>query len=114
MKTRNNRLKKLRGWGTKRRAVKISGISEQGFRFSVYNKEYYVSRETYAWFLGATDEQIKDVGFCICQSREHGNFGLCWESLDIWLGSYDFDYPDQCCVFQLSNAAREKYHAVKQ
>jgi hypothetical protein len=108
---KKNRLKKLRGYGGKKRAFKIYDIDEQGFKFRVYNKEYYVSRDLYAWFLGATNEEILDVEFGVFRS-EHGRFGLIWDTLDVWLASRDFDPLNRSLIRLCSNASRERYYST--
>ena len=111
-------VKKVRGWKKKhRREVKISDITAEGFRLRTFNKEYYVSREKYPWFKNATVRQIQDVVLFPCclddpadawQEPElypsnsegyppdgypdHGDH-LRWESLDLDLGTNDFEYP---------------------
>ena len=86
------RLKKIRGWKKKhRRMVKISDITPEGFRLRTFNREYYVSREEFYWFKGASNRQIQDVILDPCEyddptkdtSGNHPGDHLRWEALDL-------------------------------
>ena len=110
---KKNRLKKLRGWGVKRRAVKVHDITERGFKVYIYNKEHYISREIFAWFLGANKKEIVDVEVFICKS-DHGRYGLHWKSLDVQIGENDFKKSEQHYVYLSSHAYREQYNKQKE
>jgi hypothetical protein len=91
---RKVRFKKSRG-GLYRsyRAVTVSAITEEGFDLYFKEKQYHVSRDLYGWFRGASDDEIKDVR--LASGNDHGEYWLIWESLDVWLGSDDFVYPER-------------------
>jgi len=114
------RLKKVRGWKKKHRCeVRISEITNEGFRLRTFNRDYYVPRNIYHWFKNATHRQIQDVVLVPCVHNDpaddwqfiddsypaghnpppegypdHGDH-LRWESLDVDLGTNDFEYPDR-------------------
>ncbi len=106
-------MKKVRGKKKKHRCeVKVFDITAEGFRLKTFNKEYYVSREKFHWFKNASVRQIQDVVLSPCDYDDpaddweygddaypegypdHGDH-LRWESLDIDLGTNDFEYPER-------------------
>jgi hypothetical protein len=95
----------------------VSEITPEGFKLNVwgkrYTKVYQVSRELFAWFLGATDEELTDVGAGKWFDSDHG-YPLCWHKLDVDLGTLDFDHPEERWVYQASTSEREKYHKQKE
>jgi len=96
--------KKRRGWKIKHvKAVKVSNITEEGFWVHTYLKNYYISRILFPWFLGATDNEIRDVEL-LTQHRhdEDGNHYdrndehwdiLYWKSLNVDIGTLSISYP---------------------
>jgi hypothetical protein len=119
MSKKNNRhWKKIRGWKKKHRCeVKISDVTAEGFHLRTFNKVYYVSRDVFAWFLGASQRQIQNVTLFPCsyddpvESADHGDW-IRWHDLDIDLGSNDFEFPVQRNVYQAANVYREKYNEI--
>jgi len=73
--------------------VKISEISENGFRLQVLDRNYYLSRGRYPYFSDATEEEIQDVTLC-------GEL-LCWESLDLQFELEQLDHPETGIAFSL-------------
>jgi hypothetical protein len=95
----------------------VSDITEYGFKLHVkdghkYDKMFNVSRDTFAWFLGATDEELLDVTASAHyeDTDEHGHC-ISWDKLDVWLGHLDFEHPEERFVYQASAACRERYYA---
>ena len=74
--------------------VRVSEITAEGFWIHPPNKDYYISRKEFTWFVTATDEEIQDVVIYPDISNEHGNY-LRWKSLDIDLGTDTIEHPDQ-------------------
>ena len=106
-------MKKVRGWKKKHRCeVKVSDVTAEGFRLRTFNKEYYVSRKEFPCFKNASVRQIQEVVLFPCPYDDpaddweygdenypegypdHGDH-LRWESLDIDLGTNDFEYPER-------------------
>ena len=118
-KYKRPRLSKIRGWKNKHRAeVKISDITVDAFRLHTFNKTYYVSRDVFAWFLGASHREIQDVVLfpCGCDSpsdcdcnTDHPGDHFRWESLDIDLCTSDFEHPEERHVYQAASAYRKRY-----
>jgi len=84
--------------------IKITDISEKGFNIHLRGKVYYLLREEYPWFLGATDEEILDVdatpGFP--DDPEYRGDWICWETLDVDIGSHSFEFPNSYPVVLFS------------
>ena len=55
----------------------------------VLDKDYYLTRERYNYFLDATIEEIRDV---VCYWDSY----LQWQSLDIWFTFEALDNPEKC------------------
>jgi len=116
---RKSRMPKIRGWKKKRRAaVKIYGITPEGFQLRTFNRDYYVSRDTFAWFLDASDNEIRDVTLfpCMCCdplncrcNDDHPGDHFRWERLDVDLCTWDFEYPEKRHVYHAANPHREKH-----
>jgi len=113
-------LKKTRGWKKKRRsAVKVIDVTASGFTLCTFNRVFYVSRDIFAWFLGATHQEIQtvtlipcmcnDPSHCTCNSDHPGDH-FRWELLDVDLCSADFEYTEQRSVYHASNVYREKWN----
>lgn len=95
--------------------VHVSEITAQGFKLHIfgkkYDKEFLVSRETFAWFLGATNEEIIDVSVASSVYPGHG-YAIRWDSLDVDLGTVDFEDPESRQIYDVSTSEREKYHKI--
>jgi hypothetical protein len=74
--------------------VKISEISENGFRLQVLNKDYYLTRKRYPYFSDATEAEIRDVVL-----QFHTN--LRWEMLDLDFELEQLDHPEEGYAFNL-------------
>jgi hypothetical protein len=102
----------------------VSDITEQGFTLhvygrvydidAVYDKTFNVSRDLFAWFLGATDDELKDVTAFPgdIDDDEHGHC-LHWEKLDVTLGHLDFEHPEERSVYHAAHTERERYYKSK-
>ena len=128
-KYRRLRQPKIRGWKKKHRAeIKISDITAEGFKLHTFNKDFYIARDLFAWFLGATHREIQDVTLypcpcdnpleCTCKCpSDHPGDHFRWESLDLDFCTGDFNKPEQRYIpqSQSANAYRERYYkrAVK-
>ena len=103
-KTNDNRIcrwKKVRGRKSKRRReVKVSDVTAEGFCLHTFNRDYYVRREDFPWFKDATQREIQDVRLFPCgyddptDSPKRGDV-LRWELLDVDLCTNTFEYPDR-------------------
>ena len=91
-----SRLKKARGQENKnRRMVKVSDITEAGFRLRTFDRDYYISRTEFPWFKGASNQEIQNVILVPCDDgnwdgEDHGDH-LRWEALDVDLGINDIE-----------------------
>ena len=100
-KFKRPRWKKTRGWKKKHRAeIKISDITADGFRLRTFNREYYVSRKDYPWFMNATQQEIQDVELYPCPLEDPTTSSscgdhLCWWSLDVDICTNTFEYPER-------------------
>ena len=78
--------------------VKISEISEKGFRVQVVNRDYYLCRSRYPYFSDATDEEIRDVSFL---GDEEGGL-LSWDALELDFELWQLDCPDKSYLLGMS------------
>lgn len=81
-------------------SVRISEISENGFRVQVLNRDYYLDRSRYPYFSDATEEEIQDVSFMGYET--HGR--LYWDALELGFELWQLDNPDKS--YLLGNAVR--------
>jgi len=105
MKCKRPRRKKVRGWKNRHRTtVKISDITQEGFRLRTFNRDWWVAFNEFPIFGDATHRELQDVALYPCryddpsQCDDHGDH-LRWESLDICLGSNTFEYPKRFPFF---------------
>ena len=100
-----HREKKQRGWRRKqwnaqwnkweeenkyKKIVSVSQITTEGFWLHTYKGDYYVSREKFHWFKGASDKEIQDVVVILC-AYDNNDVGLEWESLDLYFRLNSFE-----------------------
>ena len=100
-KYKRPRYPKIRGKKNKHRAeLKISDITAVGFRMRTFNREYHIFRNEFPWFKDASNKEIQDVQLCVCEYADptecpdEGDY-LRWESLDLYMGTNFFEYPDR-------------------
>lgn len=74
--------------------VKISEISEHGFRLQVLDRDYYLSRYRYPYFSDATEEEIRDA---VLMYESH----IQWKTLDLRFELEQLDHPEEGTTFSL-------------
>jgi len=111
-------LKKTRGWKKKHRAVvKVIDVTDAGFKLCTFNREFYVSRDVFAWFLGASHYEVQSVVLIPCTCEDPLNCVCCsdhpgdhfrWELLDVDLCTADFAHSEERHVYHAASAYRVK------
>ena len=69
-------------------AVEVSDITKEGYWICVKSKNHYISFvDGHPYFLGATEEEIRDVKLCPDNS-------LRWDTLDVDVAIDSFYHPE--------------------
>ena len=69
--------------------VCVLNITEEGFDLFIRGRKYFVSREVFPWFVGASNDEILDIELFSDQGGR-GDW-IHWETLDVDLWELDFE-----------------------